>query len=177
MNESLVQLQNDWEVLRNTIQNNLPLGRPLAKLQPMTVQVQADRLDDKQVMDWINAHNAAQGWLMLTDVVQILPLPNSRFEKYPLSAELSQKGSEGDFCSWRLQLQSPQVWTLHEYTVQPCDPNEATHLAETVYHQPTERVRERGFGPLCYLRLWALEDERLTNQLAIFTGFLPKEAP
>jgi len=166
---SIEQLQNDWTQLTEHLESEKTGWAP-AFIRAVIFDCNSQTMPRQALLEAVAARPGLKGWVVFPDEVIIWngSLPNK--PQPPLSGEL---GNENQ--GVRFEYLGADTWRMTQWSLADANVGEATHIAETVIHEPAAPAT----SPLGYEKLWQLPAASGSTALpepvaAVFTGF--KEA-
>jgi hypothetical protein len=157
----LATLLEQWQTMTVAL-SDIDTGWAPSALQPVAVEMQSSILTRHDLSSKLQLLAEASGWLLTPGDVIELPAKLD-ITTLPLQAEACINDK-----TWQLRHIGNDSWHWQEFLVQPCQPDQASHLCEIVRHQSSAP----GKGALSYQVLWEIieaQSPRVTA--AVFTGF------
>ncbi len=137
------------------------------RLQPCQITYTQHIFSYTELMAYLAKIGVLTGWLQESSCVQSLQNQVITTSTHPIMGEFYQENTH-----WCLEYVGAQKWQMHEFVHQACDAENATYLAEAVYHN---FVHSPDRQQLKYLRLWEKTSEvnlAPVARLAVFAGFV-----
>ena len=160
------QLHNDWAQLMDRIQGS-QLGWAPTPINPVAFCSSSQITTREKLLEILALTTDMEGWLVFPDEVLLWREELPRKPQPPLSGELGSAQA-----GLRFEYLGADTWRLMEWTLADSGEREATHVGETVVHEPAEPANK---AP-AYVRLWqipgASENVALPEPtIAVFIGF------